>query len=98
MLQTISKTFFTILCRITKEIEIKFELYYYNFTCTFLFTHVQPSLELPEYKSFVDEALNEILPQIEKEKYDDLTIFGHKISPLFKIDLFINLLLLSDKK
>lgn len=30
-------------------------------------SHVQPSLELPEYQSFVDEALNEILPQIERK-------------------------------
>lgn len=57
--------------------------------------HVEPSLNIPNYLSFVDEALNEILSQIKNSQNDSLTVFGKKILPKFKYDLVIDLILSS---
>lgn len=57
--------------------------------------HVQPEPKLPNYQSIVDEAITEILPQIQKNENCELHVFDHKISPSFKNDLIVNLLLSS---
>lgn len=61
-------------------------------------THAQPKLTLPDYQPFVNECLTEILPQIQQKSECNLTLFGHPISPPFKIDLIVNLLLSSNQK
>ena len=61
-------------------------------------THVEPQVTLFDYQSFVNDALNEILPQIQKKENEELTVFGQTISPEFKIDLILNLLLSSQTK
>ena len=53
--------------------------------------HVQPEPKLPNYQSIVDEAITEILPQIQKNENCELNIFDHKISPSFKSDLIVQL-------
>lgn len=55
--------------------------------------HVDPQPPLPDYQSFVNDALSQILPQIQQNEENDLILFDHKISPLFKNSLIVNLLL-----
>lgn len=53
-----------------------------------------PDLDISNYKSFVYETTNSIIPQIQN--LDNLTLFGHKIPFQFRVDLILNLPLLSD--
>lgn len=55
--------------------------------------YVQPQPQLPEYQQFFDEALSEILPQINENNEKELKIFGLKISPFYINSLIIDLLL-----
>ena len=52
-------------------------------------------LNIPNYQLFVDDALNEILPQIQN---NNIIVFNHKIPLQFKNQLILNLFLLSNPK
>ena len=49
-----------------------------------------------ECKSFIDDALNEIILQVKEKTNQTLKIFDHEIPPLFTNDLILNLILSSN--
>lgn len=54
--------------------------------------HINSSIPFLDYDSFVNDSLNEILPQILKTDINTITVFGQKIPNMFKYDLVIDLL------
>lgn len=54
-----------------------------------------PDLLPNDYNTFVDDAINEIIPQITKSEKDHLFVFNNRIPFSFKSDLITNLILLS---
>ena len=55
-------------------------------------THAQPPLSLPDYHSFVDDSLKQILPQIQNAEEGSLKVFDHEIPIQCRPNLIINLL------
>ena len=55
----------------------------------------ESTLKLPNYHFFVDNSLKEILPQIQNSN-QKIKIFNHQIPDQFKLNLILNLVLLSD--
>lgn len=58
-------------------------------------TQIKLQVNIPDYQSFVDDALKEILRQINNNE-ENLTLFDHKIPSQFQTNLIINLLLVSN--
>lgn len=54
--------------------------------------HINSPIPFSDYDSFVNESLNDILPQILKTDINTITVFGQKIPNMFKYNLVIDLL------
>lgn len=61
----------------------------------FYFIYIHPISIQNNYQSFINDCLNQLLPQIQKNDETILKIYDHEIYPQFQNDLIINLLLLT---
>ena len=62
-------------------------------SCLSVLTHIQPPLPLSDYHSFIDEALEKLLPQIQNIAFTSISVYGRNIPNFFKYDFIINLLI-----